>query len=52
MSIFNDSRRYSDDPAEYLEWKQEVAWESRREAQEYKEDDVDLVIDTEGDDGE
>ena len=45
MSIFNDQRRYSDDPAEYLEWKQEVAWESRREAQEYKDDDVGLVID-------
>ena len=52
MSIFNDSRRYSDDPAEYLEWKQEVAWECRKEAQEYKDDDVELVIDTEGDDGE
>jgi len=31
MSIFNDRRRYSDDPDEYNEWKAEVAWECRRE---------------------
>jgi len=46
MSIFNDSRRYSDDPDEYEEWKAEVAWECRRD--DYEPED--LVIDTEGED--
>ena len=31
MSIFNDDRRYSDDPEEYLQWKHEVEMECRRE---------------------
>ena len=42
MSIFNDDRRYSDDPEEYLEWKWEVERECRRE--EYYDDEP-----TEGD---
>jgi len=50
MSIFNDPRRYSDDPEEYEEWKAEVAWECRREAGEYEYDD--LEIDLESEDGE
>lgn len=43
MSIFNDKRRFSDDPDEYLEWKAEVERECRRD---YEPDD-DLVIDCE-----
>ena len=34
MSIFNDDRRYSDDPEEYLEWKHEVEQECRRNNQD------------------
>lgn len=52
MSIFNDSRRYSNDPDEYEEWKAEVAWECRRDnyqVSEYYEPE-DLVIDLEGED--
>lgn len=48
MSIFNDPRRYSDDPDEYEEWKAEVAWECRRDNEYYEPED--LVIDTEGED--
>lgn len=51
MSIFNDPRRYSDNPEEYNEWKAEVAWECRRETQEYKDDDVELVIDMDEEEG-
>ena len=42
MSIFNDQRRYSDDPEEYEEWKAEVAWECRRDNYEADEN---LVVD-------
>ena len=49
MSIFNDERRYSDDPEKYNEWKAEVAWECRRDNYE---PDNDLVIDLDGEDGE
>lgn len=49
MSIFNDPRRYSDDPNEYAEWKAEVAWECRRD--DY-EPDEDLVLDLDEEEGE
>lgn len=45
MSIFNDERRYSDNPDEYEEWKAEVAWECRRD--NYENYDDDLVVDLE-----
>lgn len=51
MSIFNDDRRYSDDPDEYAEWKAEVAWECRREAGEYENYDDDLVVDLDEEEG-
>lgn len=44
MGIFNDSRRYSDNEEEYLQWEREVAWECRRD--DYEPDD-DLVMDLE-----
>ena len=31
MSIWNDDRRFSDDPKAYREWKQEVNYEYRKE---------------------
>ena len=36
MSILNDDRRYSDDPEEYLAWREEVKREYARE--EYEDD--------------
>lgn len=49
MSIFNDPRRYSDDPEEYEEWKAEVAWECRRDNYEADED---LVVDLDEEEGD
>ena len=51
MSIYNDSRRYSDDPDEYREWQAELARESSREdydpiyydEDEYEDYDIDEV---------
>ena len=48
MSIFKDSRRYSNDPDEYNEWKAEVAWECQRD--NYEPDD-DLVVDLDEEEG-
>ena len=48
MSIFNDRRRYSDDPEEYLAWKSELEWECRRD--DYEQDD-DMVIDLDEEEG-
>lgn len=46
MSIFNDSRRYSDNEEEYLAWKQEVAWECRGD--DYEPDELVCDLDEEG----
>lgn len=51
MSIFKDSRRYSDDPEKYEEWKAELAWECRRDNYNY-EPDEDLVLDLEEEEGD
>lgn len=48
MSIFNDKRRFSDDPDEHLEWKAEVERECRRD--DYEQDD-DMVIDLDEEEG-
>lgn len=48
MSIFNDPRRYSDDPEEYEQWKSEVEWECRRDNYE---PDEDLVLDVDEKEG-
>ena len=37
MSLFNDDRRYSDDPDEYLAWKAELERECRKEGRDQKE---------------
>lgn len=50
MGIFNDSRRYSDNEEEYMEWKREVAWECRRDNYNY-EPDEDLVLDLDEEEG-
>jgi len=49
MSIYNDDRRYSDDPEEYLAWREEVKREARRDALEYLYDDGEYEDETEGD---
>lgn len=44
MSIYNDDRRFSNDPEEYEAWRQEVQREARRDSQEYYGDDDPLVL--------
>ena len=39
MSILNDDRRYSDDPEEYMAWREEVKREYGREDYERDYDD-------------
>lgn len=45
MSIYNDDRRYSDDPDEYLAWREEV----KREAQRDLYEEGDYEYESEGD---
>ena len=49
MSIFNDSRRYSDNEEEYLQWEWEIARECRKDNYE---PDEDLVLDLDEEEGE
>ena len=39
MSLFEDDRRYSDDPEEYLQWKYELERECRRDDEDPEKDE-------------
>lgn len=51
MSLFNDDRRYSDDPEEYLQWKYELERECRKEGMKPDEGDEEEGDEEEDDKG-